>query len=114
MIKVVQNDSKVPAGLYGDYLDRQGLSWELLPLDRDIPFPAPAAGDALIVLGGYMSAHDTGRYPYLRQVKAGLRRWVEAERPVLGVCLGDNCWPMRWGALSPATAAANEACCRSI
>lgn len=88
MIKVVQNDSKVPAGSYGEYLDSRGLDWELLPVDRQVPFPEPGAGDALILLGGYMSVAESDRYPYLLQVKQGLRRWVAAARPVLGVCLG--------------------------
>jgi len=88
MIKVVQNDSNVPAGSYGEYLDSRGLDWELLPVDRQVPFPAPRGDDALMLLGGYMSVAETDRYPYLLQVKQGLQRWVAAARPVLGVCLG--------------------------
>jgi len=88
MIKVVQNDSKVPAGSYGEYLDCRGLDWQLVPIDRQVPFPEPGEDDALILLGGYMSVAETDRYPYLVQVKEGLRRWVAAARPVLGVCLG--------------------------
>ena len=88
MIKVVQNDSGVPAGSYGAYLDLQGIDWELVPVDRQTPFPAPAEEDALILLGGYMSVAQTDRYPYLIQVKQGLRRWLDAGRPLLGVCLG--------------------------
>lgn len=88
MIKVVQNDSGVPPGSYGAYLDQQGVAWELVPVDRQAPFPAPTAGDALILLGGYMSVAETERYPYLIQVKQGLRRWLDAGRPLLGVCLG--------------------------
>lgn len=88
MVKVVQNDSSVPVGIYGDYLDRQGIDWELVPMDRQAAFPQPAAADRLIVLGGYMSVEDTVRYPYLKLVKQGLQDWVAAQRPLLGVCLG--------------------------
>lgn len=88
MVKVVQNDSSVPVGLYGAHLDRQRIDWELVAVDRQAPFPQPAAADRLIVLGGYMSVEDTLRYPYLEQVKQGMRRWVAADRPLLGVCLG--------------------------
>jgi len=88
MIKVVQNDSNVPAGSYGEYLDSRELDWQLLPVDRQVPFPEPEADAALILLGGYMSVAETDRYPFLVQVKQGLRRWVAAGRPVLGVCLG--------------------------
>jgi len=88
MIKVVQNDSGVPAGSYGEYLDQQGIDWELVSVARQVPFPVPAARDALILLGGYMSVAETDRYPYLIQVKQGLRCWLDAGRPLLGVCLG--------------------------
>jgi len=48
--------------------------------------PIPLEADALVVLGGGMSAYDT--LPFLSQEIALLRRCVELGRPVLGICLG--------------------------
>jgi GMP synthase-like glutamine amidotransferase len=44
----------------------------------------------LIVLGGPMGVSDIGnpKYPFLEQEVAVLKRLVQADRPVLGICLG--------------------------
>jgi GMP synthase (glutamine-hydrolysing) len=48
----------------------------------------PSDADALVVLGGGMSATDP--LPHLRDEIALLRRCVEQGRPVLGICLGSQ------------------------
>ena len=58
----------------------------------------PAAGDALpepgpdhaaaLVFGGAEDLSKSQEVDYIRQEKAWIRRWVEAERPLLGLCLG--------------------------
>lgn len=48
----------------------------------------PAEPDALLVLGGGMSAYDD--LPFLRDELALIRRSVEAGKPVLGICLGSQ------------------------
>jgi len=50
--------------------------------------PVPSDADALVVLGGGMSATDP--LPHLRDEIALLRRCVEQGRPVLGICLGSQ------------------------
>jgi len=47
-------------------------------------------GDILIVMGGPMGVGDLAseRYPFLAPEIAFLRRMVQRERPVLGICLG--------------------------
>ncbi|HEY5624007.1 MAG TPA: gamma-glutamyl-gamma-aminobutyrate hydrolase family protein [Gammaproteobacteria bacterium] len=42
----------------------------------------------LVVLGGPMSAYDTGRYPHLEIEIDTIREAVDAGLPVLGICLG--------------------------
>lgn len=44
--------------------------------------------DLLVIMGGPMSVHDTGRYPWLSGEKAYLRRAIDADKPILGICLG--------------------------
>ena len=76
----------------------------IVPVFRDYGIPIDHrrlyAGDAvptdldevrvLIVLGGPMGVADagSGRYPFLNDEIALLARMVEADRPVLGICLG--------------------------
>ena len=52
----------------------------------DLPDPADLAG--LVVMGGPMGADDDGRHPGLAAERALLARAVDADVPVLGVCLG--------------------------
>lgn len=44
--------------------------------------------DWLVVLGGPMGVHDVDEYPWLAREKSYLREAIEADRTVLGVCLG--------------------------
>jgi len=50
--------------------------------------PDPADIDLLIVMGGPMSVNDEAGYPWLVAEKDFIRRWIHADRPLLGVCLG--------------------------
>ena len=44
--------------------------------------------DFLIIVGGPMSVNDEGKYPWLKAEKAFIRKVIELEIPVLGICLG--------------------------
>jgi GMP synthase (glutamine-hydrolysing) len=63
-----------------------------LALDTWLPAESarPPAGrhDAVMVFGGAMHADHEDRFPWLRNVKAALRGYLERDVPVLGVCLG--------------------------
>jgi GMP synthase (glutamine-hydrolysing) len=52
--------------------------------------PVPDECDALVILGGGMGANEQDRLPHLRDEIRLLRRCVEQERPVLGICLGSQ------------------------
>lgn len=53
--------------------------------DDETP-PDPADIDFLILMGGPMSVNDP--LPWLSVEKAWLRRFLETDKPVLGICLG--------------------------
>jgi GMP synthase-like glutamine amidotransferase len=50
----------------------------------------PAAGefDAVIALGGPMSVNEESEYPWLKDEKRFIAAAVQADKPVLGICLG--------------------------
>ena len=63
-----------------------------------IDWRRPAAGDALpepdgdhaaaLVFGGAEDLSKSQDVDYIRQEKAWMKRWVDAEQPLLGLCLG--------------------------
>jgi GMP synthase (glutamine-hydrolysing) len=52
--------------------------------------PVPESADALVVLGGGMGVRDQDRLAHLRDELRLLRRCVDEDRPVLGICLGSQ------------------------
>ena len=74
-------------GLIGDVMKAHGIAWEYVDLyqelERETPLPD---ADALIVLGGSMSANDDLRFIH-REIMY-VREALEQGKPVLGICLG--------------------------
>ncbi len=91
-------EATAPAGLVGETLIGEGALYDtLLPVERHAshaPFAYPripkGVGDyaGLLVLGGPMSANDTGKHPFLADSMALIRAFAAQDRPVLGICLG--------------------------
>ena len=85
---IIQNDPRVPAGIYGDYLEEQGLNPRVLRLYAGTPLPPAGGIDAAIVLGGNMGVDDASTYPFLVPLGNFLREMAVADKPLLGICLG--------------------------
>jgi GMP synthase (glutamine-hydrolysing) len=60
------------------------------PLDETerTPLPDPSTIRGAVVMGGPMSANDTEALPALADELAWLRHAVDAQLPILGICLG--------------------------
>lgn len=52
------------------------------------PHTPPGPESRVVVMGGPMSVHDEGRYPWLREEKHWLQEHLERGGAVLGICLG--------------------------
>jgi GMP synthase-like glutamine amidotransferase len=90
----------VARALIVQHIASEGLGWlqEWLPdVGLDVhpihPYlghrvPPSVEGDALVVLGGPMGAHDDDRAPWLPSVRALLKTAVDDGVPTLGICLG--------------------------
>lgn len=87
-ILVLQHADCEPPGAYQDELDVRGVATLTVELDRGESLPSWEAFDALIVMGGPMSANDEASFGWLASEKSLIRDFVEAERPFWGVCLG--------------------------
>ena len=88
MVVIVQNDREVPPGTYGDYLDRRGISWQLVACCGGEALPPAEATGAAILLGGAMGVHETERFPFLVEEQRFIRDCVQLRVPLLGICLG--------------------------
>lgn len=95
---MVVPEAIAPPGLLGEAIVAKGCFYDtLMPVARHAshaPFDYPGIprdpGDyaGLVILGGGMSANDVERFPFLLDLMALVRRFDDAGRPVLGVCLG--------------------------
>lgn len=96
---VLQNHPLATVGLIGEQADAAGIEQDLRrPLDGDALPDAAAGHDGLIVLGGAMSANDDAEFPGLAAERALIRRFIDAGKPVLGVCLGSQLMAQALGA----------------
>jgi len=73
------------------------LSWaelrlhdvSVIPLyERAARLPALSEFDMLVVMGGPMSVHDEGEFAWLKTEKTLIRSAIDANKKVLGICLG--------------------------
>lgn len=88
-ILVVEHHHKPSVGVIGETLHELGFetptvwcaSGEALP-------PGHHEHEGIVVLGGAMTALDDERCPYLPGLARLIRDFAEADKPVLGVCLG--------------------------
>ncbi|ANS80378.1 GMP synthase [Serinicoccus hydrothermalis] len=86
---VVQHEDKAPPGLLLPWLERSGLTCEVLPAHEGYAVPAALNGHAaLVVLGGSMSATDDRDHRWLLPTRALITAAVVGGVPFLGVCLG--------------------------
>jgi GMP synthase (glutamine-hydrolysing) len=85
---VLQHIECEPPGVYEDVLVERGIGIERVELDRGDALPAWDGFDALIAMGGPMSANDDADHPWLTGEKRAIAGAVRAGVPFWGVCLG--------------------------
>lgn len=84
-IAVVHHDRKSNVGRLRPHLSRH--EWVDVPA-WEADFPTDV--DAVVVTGGVMGAYDTEEHPWLADEKRWIAGRVEADIPVLGICLGSQ------------------------
>ena len=88
-VLVIENYPKTTLGLVGTALSESGAEARVLRTHLGDGLPASANGfDALIMLGGAQDALDDVNHPYLPAEAALARAFGEADKAVLGICLG--------------------------
>lgn len=59
-------------------------------LHQDCYLPAPEDFDALIIMGGPMGIYDDQHYPWLVKERDFIKRAIDDNKKVLGICLGSQ------------------------
>ena len=74
-------------GYLAEFLDEQGIPWQLIRIDAGDPVPRDVREfSGLVFMGGPMSVNDD--LPWIAPVLALIRDAVGQDIPVLGHCLG--------------------------
>lgn len=88
-VLIIENFIGTPPGQVGRELAHAGITVEVRRAFQGDAVPEDPDGYAgLVVLGGAQSALDDADHPYLPQIAALTRKFGEADKPVLGICLG--------------------------
>src|SRR3954452_23092444 len=98
-VAIIENMRNTRLGILGRALTEDGAELEWFRPWEDGALPSGILEhDALIVLGGAQSAVDDTEYPYLPVLAGLMRRFGDADRPVLGICLGGQLLARAYGA----------------
>ena len=87
-VLVLQHIACEPPGVYEDVLLERGAVLQRIELDEGEPLPNRGALDAIVAMGGPMSATDDDELPWLVAEKQLIAEAVGAGVPFFGVCLG--------------------------
>jgi GMP synthase (glutamine-hydrolysing) len=88
-VLVIENFIGTPPGVVGEALREAGAEIDLRQAHLGEPIPEGHAGyDGIVILGGGQSAVDDADHPYLPALAGLTRQFGEADKAVLGICLG--------------------------
>jgi len=85
---VLQHIACEPPGVFEDVLCERGAALHRVELDEGDPLPDWRGFDAIVAMGGPMSATDDATLPWLAAEKRLISEAVRADTPFWGVCLG--------------------------
>lgn len=88
-VLIIQNSADEGPGQLGSILSQRGVQTaSVLGSFANLTLLRPDAFSALVVLGGAQAAYETEQHPYLQDELAVCKRFIEAQKPVAGFCLG--------------------------
>ncbi len=77
-------------GCIENWIEQNQHSVSYTRLYEEFKFPAQEDFDWLIVMGGPMGVYDEAIYPWLKAEKSFIRKSIENDKTVIGICLGSQ------------------------
>ena len=87
-VLIVKNVTAEGPGTIEDHLRAANIPFSLIDLEQGQAFPDLQAYSHLVIMGGPMAVYEMDRTPYLRDEACLIERAINANKHVLGVCLG--------------------------
>lgn len=87
-VLILKHAKSSTAGTLPKWCQANGLSFEVARAEDVLARTHSPAAASLIVLGGNMQVWETDRFPWLEKEKAFIKSFIDAGKPVLGICLG--------------------------
>lgn len=86
---VIQHDPTIHLGNLEPVLRARGYDIHVVDSRAtDVSTLTATEPDVLIVLGGHEAAYELEKFPYLKNELRLIRARIDAQRPILGICLG--------------------------
>lgn len=89
-IHCFQHDDYEDLDYIGEWAGNTGFTTSYTRFDLGESPPPVTSFDWLVVMGGHMGAYEDEAFGWLTREKACIREAIDAEKPVLGICLGSQ------------------------
>lgn len=96
-VAVIDNTEVSPLGQVGVALREADAEIQVFRAWAGEALPDGSYHDALVVLGGEQNALADDKHPYLNDLVRLMRRMDQANKAVLGICLGSQLLARAWG-----------------
>ncbi|GHV17134.1 amidotransferase [Bacteroidia bacterium] len=89
-VHYIQHVSYEGIGYIGEWIKENGSQLSVTKMYEEHIFPNLETFDLLVVMGGPMGAYDEDIFPWLKGEKEFIRQAIDADKAVLGICLGSQ------------------------
>jgi GMP synthase-like glutamine amidotransferase len=89
-VHILQHTNETTSGLTIDWLKSRNIEWKQTRFYLDEELPRTEDVDFLVICGGAMGAYDEAKHPWLTSEKAFIKKCVDQEKTIVGLCLGSQ------------------------
>ncbi len=88
-VLIVCHHRKEDIGTFEEVLRERGFTLDIILGHEDkLPNIEPSAHDLTIIMGGAMGVYEADEHPYLYSEIEYIKKRIEVNKPLLGICLG--------------------------